>query len=129
MKYRLLDLLACPICKNFPLELIVFEELESPAKFKWSVCELYCGFLKRKVDEVEEFKCEECFKKEVKEGLLICEKCLRWYPIIDEIPHMLPDELRDRVEDLTFLKKHSDKIPKRVLEAGKPVNLLKEIQS
>ncbi|MEM0275213.1 MAG: Trm112 family protein, partial [Nitrososphaerota archaeon] len=26
MKYRLMDLLACPICKKFPLKLIVFTE-------------------------------------------------------------------------------------------------------
>ena len=34
-------------------------------------------------------------KEEIVEGVIICPKCLRWYPIRDEIPEMLPDELRE----------------------------------
>jgi len=123
VKYRLMDLLACPICKNFPLDLIVFEERPLSGKFKWSRCEEYCGLVRKKIEEIEEFKCEECFKKEVKEGILICNKCNRWYPIIDDIPHMLPDELRDKDEDLAFLKKYREKIPEKILKEGKPFNL------
>jgi len=29
-------------------------------------------------------------KEEIVEGVIICPKCLRWYPIRDEIPEMLP---------------------------------------
>ena len=40
----------------------------------------------------------------VSEGVLFCSKCSRFYPIIDEIPIMLPDELRDKkTEILTLL--------------------------
>jgi uncharacterized protein YbaR (Trm112 family) len=88
LKRRLLDILACPICKYFPLELLVFEE-----------------------------------KEEIDEGLLICKNCNRWYPIIESIPHMLPDELRDEREDLEFLKKWEEKVPEPVLRNGKPFNL------
>ena len=43
--------------------------------------------------------------EEIVEGVIVCSKCLRWYPIREEIPEMLPDELRKESEDLPFLKK------------------------
>ncbi len=62
-------------------------------------------------------------KEEIEEGILICKNCSRWYPIIETIPHMLPDELRDAKEDLDFLNKWKEKIPASVLKNGKPFNL------
>ncbi|RJS83856.1 Trm112 family protein [Candidatus Bathyarchaeota archaeon] len=88
MKRRLMDLLACPIDKYYPLELYVFEERE-----------------------------------EIVEGLIVCPKCLRWYPIRDEIPELLPDELRNKKEELSFLQKWKDKIPRKILLNGRPFNL------
>ena len=82
-----MDILACPICKDYPLDLQVFEE-----------------------------------GREIVEGLIVCKKCYRWYPIVDEIPIMLPDWLRDGKDDLPFLKKWKEKFPKEVLEKGKPFN-------
>jgi len=98
MKRRLLDLLACPIDKDYPLKLYVFEE-----------------------------------KDEIISGLLVCpskkdKKCKRWYPIIDEIPCLLPDELREEKEDKAFLRKWKDKIPKTILRQGKPFNLADEMK-
>ena len=43
-------------------------------------------------------------KEEIVEGVIICPKCLRWYPIRDEIPEMLPDELREEKDELPFLR-------------------------
>jgi len=40
---------------------------------------------------------------EIVEGLMLCPKCLRWFPIRDEIPEMLPDELREKKEDVSFI--------------------------
>ena len=57
------------------------------------------------------------------DGVLLCAKCKRYYPIIDEIPVMLPDELRSKSEDLGFLNKWKEKLPKAVVEAGLPYNL------
>ncbi|MEM1658696.1 MAG: Trm112 family protein [Candidatus Jordarchaeales archaeon] len=57
------------------------------------------------------------FKVNVKSGILVCEKCGRFYPIIDTIPHMLPDGLRDKKEDKEFLLKWQKFIPKKILEA------------
>lgn len=88
MKKTLMEILACPICKHYPLQLYIFEE-----------------------------------KKEIVEGLIVCGSCKRWYPIIDEIPHMLPDELRNKEEDLAFLRKWKDKLPEEVVKEGKPYTL------
>ena len=89
MKRKLMELLACPIDKQHPLELHVFEEKD----------------------------------EEVVEGLIVCPKCLRWYPIREEIPELLPDELRKQNEDLPFLKKWKDKVPSQIVAEGKPFNL------
>ena len=83
-----MEILACPIDKFYPLELLVFEE-----------------------------------KDEITSGIIICPKCNRWYPIIDEIPQMLPDDLREQSEDTPFLQKWKDKIPEKTLQEGKPFNL------
>ena len=87
LKTKLMDILACPICKYYPLDLHIFDKNE-----------------------------------EIVEGLITCDKCKRWYPIIDEIPFMLPDELRDGKDDLPFLKKWKKKYPKEFSKSGKPYN-------
>ena len=50
-------------------------------------------------------------------GVLLCQQCKRFFPIIDEIPVMLPDELRRRQEDVDFVNKWKDKLPKEIVEA------------
>jgi uncharacterized protein YbaR (Trm112 family) len=60
---------------------------------------------------------------EIVEGIILCPKCLRWYPIQDKIPEMLPDELRKEKNELTFLQKWRTQIPERILMEGKPFNL------
>lgn len=62
-------------------------------------------------------------REEIIEGIIVCPKCLRWYPIRDEIPEMLPDELRNEKEEIKFLVKWRDKIPKKILLEGRPFNL------
>ncbi|MCD6154460.1 MAG: Trm112 family protein [Candidatus Verstraetearchaeota archaeon] len=128
MKYRLMDILACPICKHFPLELYVFDEKKYSYNIKLEkkvLCEEYCGLNYKFIRDLDPAKlnCKACLEREVNEGLLVCPQCNRWYPIIEEIPHMLPDELRDKDEDLAFLRKYREKIPRKVLLEGKPWNL------
>jgi len=65
-------------------------------------------------------------EKEIVEGIIICPKCLRWYPIRDEIPEMLPDELREEKDELPFLRKWKDKTTQKIISEGKPFNLKKE---
>ena len=89
MKRKLLDILACPIDKHYPLELF---ELNSE-------------------DDV------------IVDGALFCTECNRFYPITDEIPVMLPDDLRNKSEDIDFLTKFRDKLPEKIVKQGKPVHL------
>jgi uncharacterized protein YbaR (Trm112 family) len=86
-----MEILACPMCKHYPLELHIFKEND-----------------------------------EISEGIITCSSCSRWYPIIEEIPHMLPDELRDANKDRAFLKKWKEKIPENTLKEGKPFKLKSE---
>jgi len=120
-----MDLLACPICKKFPLKLIVFEEskIELPKRAA-KRCELYCSYHGGMIKDLEGTECNECWGKEIEAGILICEGCGRWYPIEEEIPRMLPDRLRDRNTDLKFLSRWRARIPEEVLRAGKPFNLI-----
>ncbi len=116
MRYYFLELLACPICKHSPLKLYVIEEKEveeapDPKKVR---CKEYCGYLERKVEEVSVDVCQTCVRKEILTGVLICPKCGRWYPIIDGIPYMLPDEYRIKKADKAFLEKYFDKIPDKL---------------
>ena len=89
MNKKLMEILACPIDKHFPLELV---ELASK-------------------EEV------------VSEGMIFCSKCSRYYPIIEEIPIMLPDELRDKNQDIEFLTKHRGTLPDKIVTKGFPWHL------
>ena len=90
MQRKLLDILACPMDKHYPLEMLEFS-----------------------------LRGEDV----VVDGVLICPECGRYYPIIDEIPVMLPDNLRTRKEDLGFLERWSSKLPEKVVHGGKPWSL------
>ena len=105
MRYKLVDVLACPECKNFPLELHVIEasknhnevsniknELQSNTKPE---CELFCSYLNKYTKSLTSAPCAECNMIDIKKGYLVCDKCNRWYPILDGIPELLPDYLRD----------------------------------
>jgi uncharacterized protein YbaR (Trm112 family) len=91
----MLDILACPIDKYYPLELI-------------------------EIDTAEDKTINE---NVIKEGVLFCSQCSRFYPIIEEIPIMLPDELRDKEKDIQFLQKWHEKIPSKIIKNGHPWHL------
>lgn len=119
MKYRLMDLLACPACKKFPLKLDIYETRRFPEReFKISRCELYCAYENRFLEggEEESTSCDECIKVEIVGGLLTCENCNIWYPIYEEIPVMLLGELRDRKLEQEFVKKYRNKLPGNVVK-------------
>ena len=79
---------------------------------------LVCPVCKSSPLELHIFKESE----EIEEGIMTCD-CDRWYPIIDTIPHMLPDDLREEEEDKAFLEDWKEKTPKKVLDEGKPFKL------
>jgi len=89
MKKTMLDILACPIDKNHPLEMYEIKEKSDV----------------------------------VLEGALFCPKCSRFYPIIEEIPIMLPDELRDKKLEIKFLNDYQEKLPEKIITKAKPWHL------
>jgi len=128
MRYRLMDILLCPVCRNYPLELHVFEEHESkPAEEPKETCEVYCSYKNIKPSDVERKSllesCRSCLNVKIKWGMIVCRKCGRWFPISDEIPVMLPDELRKAKDDKDFLKMFEKKAPAEVVSGGKPTHL------
>ena len=61
--------------------------------------------------------------EKVAEGALYCQKCSRFFPIIDEIPIMLPDELRDKKQEIEFLKRNIKELPEKIVKQGLPWHL------
>jgi uncharacterized protein YbaR (Trm112 family) len=100
MKKHLLDILACPIDKFYPLELFEFSSRITP------------GGESQKQGELV-----------IEEGILYCGRCARFFPIIDEIPIMLPDELRDRERDIKFLQRWRDRVPDKVISDPRPYHI------
>ncbi len=123
MMYMTVDLLACPYCKDesFPLELCVLEEREVERELpnlEKPYCELYCAFKRKFLKDMSEeerknLPCEKCAMRDIYTGVLFCNKCGRWYPIIEGIPHMLPDELRNYQHDKEFFEKYKEKIKEK----------------
>lgn len=91
----MLNILACPIDKHYPLELLQF------------------------ITSIDEYTKDEITNM----GLLYCVKCARYYPIIEQIPVMLPDELRDKEKDLEFLQRWRCDIPSNILHNAMPWHL------
>jgi uncharacterized protein YbaR (Trm112 family) len=89
MNKTMMDILACPIDKNHPLELHEIKEKNDV----------------------------------VMEGALFCSKCSRFFPIIEEIPIMLPDELRDKKLEMEFLKNNKENLPEKITNKAKPWHL------
>lgn len=59
----------------------------------------------------------------IEDGMLFCNSCLRFYPIVEEIPIILPDELRDKNNDLDILRKWSKSLPEKVVKRSLPWHL------
>lgn len=127
MNKRLLDILVCPFDKVTPLELLEFESDSLPHD--------ECGNLvnpENKKNKSQEISSQEGSNNNnnsnsnsnsnsiVKEGLLLCNTCNRFYPITEEIPIILPDELRDKKKDVDFLKKWREAVPRDLIPALKP---------
>ncbi|TFG13334.1 Trm112 family protein [Candidatus Thorarchaeota archaeon] len=68
--------------------------------------------------------------EEIDAALITCPKCGRWYPVIDGIACMLPDDLRmegkQRREETAFLENWKGKIDDDILENGMPFGLQPE---
>jgi len=60
---------------------------------------------------------------EIITGILVCPKCSRWYPIREKLPEMFPDNLRNKREELDFLRRWKDFFSLDNVAAGKPFKL------
>jgi uncharacterized protein YbaR (Trm112 family) len=61
---------------------------------------------------------------EIESGILFCSTCNRWYPIIETIPQMLPDEYRNEEKEVEFLKNNKNLLDEDFLNQElKPYNL------
>ena len=81
---------------------------------------LACPIDKNHPLELFEIKAQE---NTVTEGALFCSKCSRFYPIIEDIPILLPDELRDKKQEMDFLKNNKDKLPEKIIMKANPWHL------
>lgn len=124
MKYRLMDLLACPLDKDWPLKLEIIEqekEIEpiSPPNVNSKtgvVCNFYCYFKKfylvsvndegveveKSLDSISKNvtveDCKECFQIEIQKGRLACSKENNHvYEIKEGIPVMLTSEQLEEI--------------------------------
>jgi uncharacterized protein YbaR (Trm112 family) len=61
---------------------------------------------------------------EIDSGILFCKECKRWYPIIDTIPQMLPDEFRNEEKEIKFLQTNKNLLDEEFLKQDlKPFKL------
>jgi uncharacterized protein YbaR (Trm112 family) len=106
MKQWLMNLLVCPVaeCRNaLKLEIYKSHMIES----------------------------ESGTVEEIDEALITCPKCGRWYPVIDGITCMMPDENRlndktQRKAETAFLERWRNRIPADIIENGVPFGLTAE---
>jgi len=89
MNKTMMEILACPIDKHFPLEIFELNSKENV----------------------------------IIEGALHCTECSRFYPILEEIPILLPDELRDKKQDLIFLENNKKILPEKIVNNALPWHL------
>jgi uncharacterized protein YbaR (Trm112 family)/SAM-dependent methyltransferase len=99
MRYRLLDILACPYCKG-RLKVDVFLKSKNNFKLKG-------------------------YDEEIEEGILKC-RCGRVYPIIKAVPRILPEELmKELLNDYSgFFERYKEKFGE--LKAEKKTRIAKD---
>jgi len=64
-------------------------------------------------------------EEEIVYGIILCKTCKRWYPIINGIPHLLPDELRKN-EDAEFIKQTEEMLRGLRLQLKPPIYIVEE---
>lgn len=140
MNKKLLEILVCPYDKISELELYEFETKSSGNVIKpdptHSLSSNFSSELNidgvptteaNHTNYIDSTKKNESGSEEtslsnlvVVEGLLLCKNCQRFYPIVEEIPIILPDELRDKNRDLEILNRRQNFIPQNILKNLKP---------
>jgi uncharacterized protein YbaR (Trm112 family)/SAM-dependent methyltransferase len=132
MRYVLLDRIVCPACLS-PLACIATSEQASPLPKKrpsdgsrtnsgtgvgplppWPDSnDLIAAMAASAQDAAPP---ERGRTVEVDAGVLVCGPCRRWYPILDGIPELLPDYLRDPERERPLLESTAASLPARLAE-------------
>ena len=149
---RMLDILVCPFDKESKLELFEIEsrvpqkdeenlkkvlaqkftDEVQQNKSRQKNNDMESGSIRKEYEEREKNKIDaysdDLFADAemdivIEEGILFCNRCLRFFPIVEEIPIILPDEIRDKNKDLELLKKWSDSLPDKVVKKALPWHL------
>lgn len=99
MKYTTLDIIACPTCKYYPLNLKVFREtkVKTSTITRKPFCKIFCALHNKYVIELTHIDCEECLAHDIVWGILCCPKCKEYYPIVLGVPIMYPHYLRQNL--------------------------------
>jgi uncharacterized protein YbaR (Trm112 family) len=128
MLKRMLDILVCPFDKETSLELYELstknlEKTDSKiiSESNPQNVKIEEGYVENKKDNTSNDPSNNDII--IEEGILFCNSCSRFYPIVEEIPIILPDELRDKNKDLEFIKKWSDSLPEKVVKKALPWHL------
>jgi uncharacterized protein len=127
MLKRMLDIIVCPFDKESSLELYELstrnlEKTDSKiiSESNPQNVKLEEGFENKKENISNDLSNNDII---IEEGILFCNSCYRFYPIVEEIPIILPDELRDKNKDLEFIKKWTDSLPEKVVKKALPWHL------
>ncbi len=127
---RMLDVLVCPFDKESELEL--FEFKTRPMGNIAQSGEIKSGSesgLKSNDNRARDSTVKPSNDVDIdndvviEDGMLFCNSCLRFYPIVEEIPIILPDELRDKNNDLDILRKWGNSLPEKVVKRSLPWHL------
>lgn len=129
MRYWGMDYIKCIHCGSFPLKMIPLETREEnvdTSGLEFPLCRSYCAYLNENIIQGKTYPCDKCLTIAIVNGVLYCDKCGRWYPIINGILHILKDSKRKEDADKEFLRRWRDKLPEEIVIRGKPFNLENE---
>src|SRR5437016_383468 len=88
MKYRLMSLLCCPVCSGH-LKLTVLDERKISFKQSANVAHGEKPYRTLACPHGVVGDCEECSTKDIREGILRCQECSEFFPIVNGVPRML----------------------------------------
>ncbi len=121
MKLDILDIIACPTCKGFPLNLKILSEAEGDIECinlkNIKLCEYYCGYLQKNIAEDREYIykncCTKCNCRSVDEGILHCMECDSYYLIKNGIPKLITDNLKC-AEEVELLESYGCELKNKI---------------
>jgi len=111
MQYDLMALIACPMCRGNSFSKSVIGEGGDNV--------INPGYKEHTCNNSN----NDDQNHDMKNGILLCNTCGRWYPIINGIHILLPDTYRDEKKDMEFLTKYKSDLPDIVINNGKPFNI------